>query len=404
MSYWCLLGLEETADLRAIKQAYATRLKKTKPDEDPEGFKQLHAAYKWACQYAKANPDAGGAVGQRPGHGDDAAPSAVEPQSGVPLPTPPQPLIETEASKPAAELGRAYYQSSQDYFLSQGGNDASAPDAYREELEQIASTDNEEEFTFLQGQWAALTAGIDQATATLHTINDLRSWRFLDGREALFDLQFKAEISYYTFERIVRRLVEDGRWNVVKKPVFDYLNGLFRWSDQRDMLEQQFDIDAVESVLHGASGVDVRLIKWTSPKQHAGVLVYAGYYPRLFSALLDWFLFGFGASLLYKLAALYLDVGGSEQADWVIAGLLAYGLVAPFMEATPLQGTPGKILFNMKVVTPRGRRLNVFHAYWRGLLFGIATAMFKFTVWINLFLRDGRLLHDRLSRSIVVKR
>lgn len=50
---WQILGLNDDADKRAVKSAYAKRLKKTRPDDDPEGFQRLHAAYKRASQLAK---------------------------------------------------------------------------------------------------------------------------------------------------------------------------------------------------------------------------------------------------------------------------------------------------------------------------------------------------------------
>jgi len=50
---WQILGLSEDADKKAVKSAYAKRLKKTRPDDDPEGFQRLHAAYKRASQLAK---------------------------------------------------------------------------------------------------------------------------------------------------------------------------------------------------------------------------------------------------------------------------------------------------------------------------------------------------------------
>jgi hypothetical protein len=42
------LGLAPDADERAIKRAYATRLKTSRPDEDPEGFQRLNEAYQAA--------------------------------------------------------------------------------------------------------------------------------------------------------------------------------------------------------------------------------------------------------------------------------------------------------------------------------------------------------------------
>ena len=74
------------------------------------------------------------------------------------------------------------------------------------------------------------------------------------------------------------------------------------------------------------------------------------------------------------------------------------------MEASPIQGTPGKVLMDIKVTGRQGKRLNIFHAYWRTLMFLISTAAFKITVWINMFLPGGDLLHDLTSASRVIKR
>lgn len=47
------LGLEADADERAVKRAYAQRLRVTRPDEDPVGFQQLHEAYQSALAWLK---------------------------------------------------------------------------------------------------------------------------------------------------------------------------------------------------------------------------------------------------------------------------------------------------------------------------------------------------------------
>jgi predicted RNA-binding protein Jag len=52
--WWKELKIEKTFDLKTIKMAYAERIKQVHPEEDPEGFKQLQAAYKQATQYAKS--------------------------------------------------------------------------------------------------------------------------------------------------------------------------------------------------------------------------------------------------------------------------------------------------------------------------------------------------------------
>ena len=50
MSYWQVLGIEPTADLRVLKRAYAIQLKQHKPERDPEGYRRVRSAYDAALQ------------------------------------------------------------------------------------------------------------------------------------------------------------------------------------------------------------------------------------------------------------------------------------------------------------------------------------------------------------------
>ena len=45
---WDVLGIDETDDKKLIKKAYAVLIKQYKPDEQPEKFKEIHEAYKYA--------------------------------------------------------------------------------------------------------------------------------------------------------------------------------------------------------------------------------------------------------------------------------------------------------------------------------------------------------------------
>lgn len=51
---WEILGIEPTTDIKAIKTAYARLAKQYNPEEHPEEFQRVYAAYKRACIYAKA--------------------------------------------------------------------------------------------------------------------------------------------------------------------------------------------------------------------------------------------------------------------------------------------------------------------------------------------------------------
>jgi uncharacterized RDD family membrane protein YckC len=53
MDIWKILELEPTPDQKAIKRAYAKKLKVTRPDENPQAFQSLHTAYKIALEEAR---------------------------------------------------------------------------------------------------------------------------------------------------------------------------------------------------------------------------------------------------------------------------------------------------------------------------------------------------------------
>jgi len=50
---WELLGIEATGDLKAIKKAYAARLKRTRPDDDADAYQTLRQAYEAALAQAR---------------------------------------------------------------------------------------------------------------------------------------------------------------------------------------------------------------------------------------------------------------------------------------------------------------------------------------------------------------
>jgi len=61
MSPFARLGLSHDADEAQIKRAYARELRKTRPDEDPAAFQQLHEAYAQCLEWAR-RPRAAAAV------------------------------------------------------------------------------------------------------------------------------------------------------------------------------------------------------------------------------------------------------------------------------------------------------------------------------------------------------
>lgn len=56
MSMWQVLGISPTADVAAIKRAYAEKSRRFHPEEHPDEFRALHDAYRQATRYARQHP------------------------------------------------------------------------------------------------------------------------------------------------------------------------------------------------------------------------------------------------------------------------------------------------------------------------------------------------------------
>ncbi|MGH8049646.1 MAG: J domain-containing protein [Arenimonas sp.] len=54
MYFHRILGIKQNASLSDVKRAYAVKIKQHRPDDDPEEFQKIHAAYQSALAYTKS--------------------------------------------------------------------------------------------------------------------------------------------------------------------------------------------------------------------------------------------------------------------------------------------------------------------------------------------------------------
>lgn len=414
MTPWQVLGIEPTGDAKAIKKAYAVLVKKNKPDENPEGFAQLHKAYKQCAAMAKRMAQREEADIQITPAEDAAAPiDALEPShqqatsevqnldqtykedsqapsTRIANPLADEPEIAEEAKAPHLHI-RSPLPDDAPEQPAQQNHSIAVINAPLEELEDLPPID------FEQAQ-QELIAYTEKALVRLKEQDVLEHWRFIEHCDALYDFSFKTGFSNYLLEQLIdffanTKVSSDRRRNVIT-----YLNQQFDWLSQIDSYEEQWGYEAIApifDVLVDIPMVEERSLKWVVDARHNGPIEMANYYARLAATGVDLIIFWLFASLL----------GDSITfAEKILFLPLIFITLKACLEASPLQGSPGQILFGMKVTNKKGRRINVIQSVWRQLMYAASMAAFKITVWINFFLSGGRLLHDRLSGTSVIKR
>ena len=364
MNCWEVLGVEPHSDKKIIKIAYAKLLKQHRPDEDPEGFQQLHKAYKNALLWVQDYSTTQGT----PWMTDEGKPTEL-----------------TESTL------QAQLYSDDDWL-----NEPEAPELSDEDKALLAEIHDQEDS--LGRDWETLYNRVNDFIKTPKKANDLNAWHFIESLPSMRDLEFRKATSDKIFEVVAElNITSLQKKNLyIQRPVINYLNKLFSWDKKWQQYEVQYSRDMLDAVFPYLAEAE-RPVKGISKKRE----IY--YYRRAAAFAVDIAILFLGGLLIETFSSM---IFGDENSNLVIGwwGIFYILLLIPLQESSKYQGTIGKRVMGLQVITSRGDRLNFFHALWRSILTAFCCAGFKVVVFINIVLSWWRseILQDTLSRSYVM--
>ncbi|SFM21627.1 RDD family protein [Marinobacter zhejiangensis] len=458
---WSELGIEPTGDLRAVKRAYAKRLKTTRPDECPEAFQRLRKAYEDALGQAggpnrnqhvpypnyeqgptepvvelivpqplkESEPppvpephdsDEGGSslplklMNEPPPELDGGGPEQAEDEpDSVPLKLadePPQGLDDIDKEGDDESSVRPVRPGNIEYW----NNPPTPQDHY-----EVALHEQHDE----SGAERLLQELIEQSHALLakgQGASDVDCWRFLSRDGWIMDEGFNRALGLAVFTALAEH--QRAHPGTLSVAVARYLTGLFDWEGQAPRLRHQLGdslcdpvlelIEAPEpgeTALMGVRGGRRRTLR-EAPGQ-AGAqensppeIPLAGYPLRCLAGLLDCFIV-WGVLQAFAVVLPRLVTGASLMSGFTVMliTLVSYPVMTLMLEGSSLQATPGKRVFGLRVVNRKLERLHLLHNIGRVVSFCLTGLLWKVIFILNAFMK-GRLLHDRLSGSYVVHR
>jgi hypothetical protein len=158
MNVWQELGIAPTAEVREIRRAYAQRLRHTHPEDDPEGFQRLRAAYESALAAAASEADDGGVSAIMPAV--EAKPDAVDVMPDTAFAADQPDRLAAEEEEPQNTETVWQEATSEPLYSLDGNYDSQSDTTTQEEWpQQEGRTEQEEVNALSQHMLEALRAG-----------------------------------------------------------------------------------------------------------------------------------------------------------------------------------------------------------------------------------------------------
>ena len=412
---WSVLGIEPTDDVRAIKRAYAAKLKKCRPEDDAAGFQELNSCYKHAVAMVKHQA---WVAQQEQEEAEAEVQAQSEPQEAVARPQDDEPSTSVTEATPKIEQ----YEETTEAFEA-----PEQPTAEQIEAQAIADAWNAE--------GKRLTEMVQALLQDSRQRNRPAAWQFLFESDYILEVDFRWHLAIAVFYEIGEFNLEcrkqRKKFRVIPGTVLQHLNNLFNWSVMEYDIRSQVQEKACDLIfpqlergrhnhdpLQAVRGAEVHRAQ---PKTEAVLAREAweqenGNYSwwrdhvvpnskRMFAWLLDLgMVIGLTAVMLeiaekFVNIALFNETGGI-QASAVVAMLAVMFLYFWLLESSHYQASVGKILLKMKVTDKEGERLNLYGGFIRTALFFLLSVFGKITIIVNAFI-GPRYLHDRLTKTNV---
>ncbi|MBY6189850.1 RDD family protein [Microbulbifer agarilyticus] len=431
MNPWVILGIEPCDDPRAVKRAYAVKLKQNRPDDNPEAFQQLHSAYKQALKVAQtrarsrqtgeAPPEsvvrpepAVAEVALETVEAADAIEAAVISEPRAAVATEATSLQSNSEPAPEAEVGEAAAQAQSVELIANTCEEDTEAD------KEQAAEDAARQLRI--DEYRRVLEVVDEVLRDPLTINREDRWHFLGTSPYMLEDEYNWNLGLAVFERFARfnqkAANRKGKYRThVTENVLAYCDQLFGWSGNPRAYYQQFDEDLADT-LFDALQLDSEERDPTSAIRGGSKLIRQK--TKVVAEQLNYYFFG---SVLGRSVAVILDIllvhltigvfataiimkvsGLSESDAGLYGALVSTGLylIATWLaECSEWQTTPGKWLLGYRVTDKNFGRVGYWHGLWRSFSFLLTIPTYKIGWFINCFL-GGNLMHDRLSRTHVI--
>ncbi len=387
MNCWKILGIDKDSSKKTIKIAYAKLLKTTKPDDDPEGFKKLHEAYKKAlASITTTDNKQSSPQWFTPPHKKHTPPLLHDVSSDVIVKdlTNHHAVIDDETDESEYNLHRS---TSQDREISQ----------------QISSIDIELKEHNRQQQlyddWDKLITQVKLLLKEDPKNSKVSDWEFIAELPSMLDLEFRSEASKHIFKVVSNTNKKSLQQNIlwVKTAILDYLNSLFHWDKQwREFKKSHgLQINAIYPFLN-LTKIDYRKITAKKLGKQSDY-----YYQRLMAYIVD-------LSLIFLF--IWINIHYKTVSYPLLSVAAVYMLViAPIMEASRYQASVGKLLFRLKVVDIDESPITIYRSFLRMLATLVCiTAFAPIAAAVNFYLycspRGNILCQDVMTKTYVVNK